>query len=75
MKKDYQNSIGVVGRLKCPHCENSNMRKMFLEVSVGAQMNLVSGRISIETAPYNVHNTFDPIYCSVCRGVVTERNR
>lgn len=56
-----------------PHCGNTNMRRMYLEVSVTARRNLVTEIITTDIRPFNIDNIYDPIYCAVCNQIVEER--
>ena len=68
MKDDYKKARNNYGKLKCDKCGNSNMRKMYYEVSIIAQSNLVSNKITEVTE--NVDNSFETIYCSICNNII-----
>lgn len=69
MKDDYAETVRNLGRLKCPHCGNKNMRKMYQEVSVSGRKNLVSGDIDVMS---KIDNYFQVIYCEICDEIVAE---
>lgn len=66
MKNDYIDAINKYGKLKCPECNNTNMRKMYRFGFIEHTFDIVANESIKDKKGSSPDHLYDPIYCGVC---------